>query len=131
MQFDIEESGVRQGFQTIFQHKFNINVNNINYAIGALSVSSQAKLRRRHSMALRLRFWKTAGLRILLITLFFAFTCGVLIYFIKNKNYHGTGDDDMDGSKFECMNDGEKEKNNFRPRFSFWREGKESHIEQC
>ena len=65
-------------------------------------------------MALRLRFWKTAGLRILLITLFFAFTCGVLIYFIKNKNYHGTGgDDDMDGSKFECINDREKEKKYF------------------
>ena len=111
MQFDIEESGVRQGFQTNFQQK--IIVNNINYAIGALSVSSQAKLRRRHSMALRLRFWKNAGLRILLITLFFGFTCGVLIYFIKNKNYHGTGDGDMDESKFECMNDGEKEKNQF------------------
>ena len=54
-------------------------------------------------MALRLRFWKSAGLRILLITLFFGFTCGILIYFIKTKNYQTGGDDDIDGSKFKCM----------------------------
>ena len=55
-------------------------------------------------MALRLRFWKSAGLRILLITLFFGFTRGILIYFIKTKNYQTDGDDGIDGSKFECMN---------------------------
>ena len=86
-------------------------------------------LRRRHSMALRLRFWKNAGLRILLITLFFGFTCGVLIYFIKNKNYHGTGGDgDMDESKFECINGEEKEKIQFQTKvFVGQREEKTTH----
>ena len=52
-------------------------------------------------MALRIRCWKTAGLRILLITSFFGFTCGILIYFIKNRSvYDGAGGK----GKFECIN---------------------------